>query len=437
MVVENEKINPCTVRLTVEVGQDQVQEAIETAKRYYAKQLRVPGFRPGKAPVTLVDQFIQKDVLLQRAAEYLVPKAYQDALKEAGLEPYGAPAIELTQMDEENPARFIAKVPLEPNVTIGDYTNLAVTQPDKAVNEEEIERELTELRRRNAKQTKVDRGAEDGDLAVLVVAPEGEAPKRFMVIVGQTFPQLDQDLRGMSAGDKKNITVTFPADFEEERWAGKPMDCEIEMVSVSTVELPEPNDAFALEVYGSDMETLRRDIRVRAEALKEASAENAIVDQLWGEVLGRSNVDIPDNMWESVAQQEWKNIEQRAATNETTVEGIAGSNGLTVDQLREHVNENAKTQVKRALLIRDIAKQEGLELTQEDIDDQVKRLARRANISFEAASREIVKQNAMDEMHFRALFKKVTNLLRTNAGLEALEDVSTPESTLEDDEELE
>lgn len=415
MIVENTTLNPCTIQLTVEVGQDRVREALDAATRQFARQLRVPGFRPGKAPAHVVNQFVQKDVLLQRAAEYLIPRAYQEAVKEAELEPYGSPSIELEQMDEESPCRFTAKVPLAPKVELGAYKGLTVQKPDPAATAEEVERQLEQMRMNSSSRVPVDRPAQDGDVAVVDLSPSGEKPKRFMLVVGQAFPQLDQELRGMAASDTKTVTLTYPSDFDESDWAGKPLDTEIRLETLSEVVLPELNDELAV-TYGSEsLVEMREAIRRSIEALKAAKVQEYVVDQLFTQLLENSTVDIPDTMWESVYRERIKEIEAEQAQKKSTLEAFATSQGMTVDQLRDAIKDDAQMQVKRALLIREIAEAEKLLISEAEINEQIERLADRAGVTIEVANREIVKQRGMDEVRFRALFKKVGEVLEENA----------------------
>jgi len=416
-ILEQEQLNPCTVKMTVEVEAEQVQEAVEQARRQIAKQLRVPGFRPGKAPAYFVDQMIPKDDLYRRAAEQLVPQAYKEAVKEAGLEPYGAPSLQLDVFEEGVACRFTAKVGLAPRVQLGEYKGLSAQRPDPTPTDEEVERELTEMRRRRAKQIPLDRPAESGDLAVLdITSLEADETKRFMVIVGQTFGQLDQLLVGMSPGDQKSASLTFPNDFEEgSNWAGKMMDCSVRVESLSKVEMPAADDDFAKAMKRESIQAFREEIRGTIAAIKGAMADEQVTEQLFNRLLENSTVEIPDSMWESVYQERIAEIEQEQARNNSSFEALAAAEGISVDELRARVAADAQMQVKRALLIRDIAEAEQIELTQEDLDFQIQRLADRARVSFDVARREIQKQNGMDEVRFRALFRKVADLLKEHA----------------------
>ncbi|GMV37396.1 MAG: trigger factor [Fimbriimonadales bacterium] len=416
-ILEQEQLNPCTVKMTVEVEADRVQEAVQQARRQIAKQLRVPGFRPGKAPAYFVDQMVPKDDLYRRAAEQLVPQAYREAVEEAGLEPYGAPSLQLDVFEEGVACRFTAKVGLAPKVQLGEYKGLSAQRPDPTPTDEEVERELAEMRRRRAKQIPLDRPAESGDLAVLdITSLENEETKRFMVIVGQTFGQLDQLLVGMRPGEEKSASLTFPNDFEEgANWAGKLMDCTVRMESLSKVEMPAADDEFAKAMKRESIEALRAEIRGTIGAIKEAMADEQVTEQLFTRLLENSTVEIPDSMWESVYQERIAEIEQEQARNNSSFEALAAAEGISVEELRARVAADAQMQVKRALLIRDIAEAEQIELTQEDLDYQIRRLADRARVSFEVARREIQKQDGMDEVRFRALFRKVADLLKEHA----------------------
>jgi trigger factor len=418
MNVEKEQLNACTVKLTIEVDPAEVQEAIGIVKRQIAKGMRVPGFRPGKAPAALVEQFIEKDTLFQRVGEHLVQRTYPEAIKQEGLEPYGGPAVELQQLDEENPFIYTAKVPLPPQVTLGEYKGLAAERPDPTPTDEEIDGEIAELRRRRAKQTPVERPAQEGDLAVVTVKPEeAENGKRFMVIVGQTFPQLDQELMGMSAGETKNALLTFPENFEEADWAGKPFDCAISLASLSSVEVPEFDDEFAKHYNVDTADELRTKISERIHRMKEIFGENEVEESLFKSLVDQSTIEMPDTIWEGVYRDEWRSLERQQAKEETTVEAYAANQGLTVEQLREHVKEDAQTQVKRALLIRDIAEQEKFELTEDEIRAQIQRLAERAGVGYEVAQREIARQQGMDEVRFRAMYAKVAAFMKEHANI--------------------
>jgi trigger factor len=421
-ILEQEQLNPCTLKLTIEVEQEEVQKAMQAALRDLARQLRVPGFRPGKAPQHLVEQFVQKDVLLQRTAEILLPKAYRGAVEQLELETYGAPVIELNRLDEESTCEFTAKVPLPPKVELADYKGLTVERPDPNPTSEEVERELLEMRKRKAKRVKVERPAQRGDMAIVGLTPaDQEAGKRFMVVVGQTFTQLDQELAGMPPGETKTASITFPENFEEAEWAGRPMDVRIELSELATVEVPELDDELARQSGFGDQEALKSAVRERIGAAKQVYSDDAVIDQLFNRLIGDSTIEIPDTMWESLAADRIDEIEADQARRNSTIEALATAQGLTVEQLKDAVREDARMQVKRLLVVRDIAKREGLELSQQEINDQIQRHADRTGVSFDAAKREIERRDGMDEIGFRAMFRKVAALLRDHASIVTVE----------------
>lgn len=424
MQVVTEELNPCTLLLKVTCSEEQVREGFDRAYKKAAKRLRIPGFRPGAAPKNVVKQYANPEYIQELARQEIVSSTYRAVLKEKGIEPYGAPRVEELTLDEETGhCQFQVKVPLPPKVELGDIEGLEVKKPKVEVTDEEVEAQIEELRKKRAKPKQVqERGAELGDYAIVNIKPEEEEEGRtFMTVVGQTFPQLDQALLGMSTDDIKQVDLTFPESFQEKDWAGKTLRCQIQIRSLTAPELPELTDEFAQQLQAQSVDELREKVRERIKAAKEAFYTSYVQEQLLDQLLQRSKVFAPDNMWESVAEQRIEQIAEDASRAGKTLEDVARENNLTLEELIERIREAAKEEVHRTLLVSEVFKKLDMKLTQEDLQTALMQIAHENQISPQDALNILQRTNRMDELRFRAMRQKVLEYLQEHANIQEIE----------------
>ncbi|MCX7798872.1 MAG: trigger factor [Fimbriimonadales bacterium] len=416
MKTVREDLNPCTVQLTVTCEPEEVEAGFERAYRKLSKKIKVPGFRPGKAPRDVVRGLIPKDDLYNEAAETIVRAHFGKAIEAEGLSPYSAPAVELRKLNEEqSECEFILKVPLEPKVELGDYKSLSARRPPIAVSEEDIDRQLETLRQRRATREPVEgRGAEDGDVAVVNIKPtqaEGDG-RTFAVVVGQTFPELDEAVRGMATDGVKVCGLTFPANFQESDWAGQTLECQLTMRSLTHPKLPELDDAFAQSLDKENLEQLREDLRQQIAKAKEEFYNSYVNEQLLEMLRERSQIEVPDTMWEQVANQRLREIAEEQAKQGRTLEQYAAQQNMTLESLVEAQRNEAKLHVIRALMVRRIFEAEGLKLTNEDLNLELLRMSQEYGMRPEDLLKALRQANALNELQFRAVFEKVMQYLR-------------------------
>ena len=421
MQVESHEINPCTVELTVRCAPEQVRTGYEKAYRRAAKRVKVPGFRPGTAPKAILRNYVNADAVKDFAAQEIVSDAYQQAVKDQQLTPQSGPKIELIKLEEESgECEFKAKVPLEPKIELGDYNGLEAIQPGAEVTDQELEDQIQSLRERRATRKKVEnRGAESGDLGVISIEPVGEEGKgaSFMSVVGQTFPQLDQLLMGMKAEDAKLEDLTFPQDFQEKEWAGKPLKCQVTLRSLSAPELPELTEDFAKQFKTESVEELKARVRDEMSKAKKNWVQDYVNEQLLEELLKKSTIHVADNLWENIADQRMREIAEDAAKEGKTLQSVAETANMTVDQLRERFRHEALLQVKRAVAIKEIFKKEDMKLSKEEIGAQIEQLAHESGLSPQEAFRALKQSGNLGEVEFRAMFDRVLSLLREKGKL--------------------
>ena len=417
--VTSEELNPCTLLLTVECSTDQVRAGFDKAYKQAAKRIKIPGFRPGSAPRNVVKQYADPQWVNEVARDEIVKIAYNEAIHSKDLKPHGTPRVEVTKFDEESSeCVFKAKVPLAPKVTLGDYSALEAERPTNEVADAEVERYIETLREDKAKRAAVeDRGAHFGDFAVVNIKVEGEEGdgKTFWTEVGETFPQLDQALTGMKLDDFKQVDLTFPDNFQEKDWAGKPMKCQVRLRSLSALEMPELSDEFAQQFNSEDLADLKSKVKERMLVVKLQMSQNYVDEQLVDALMKTSVVISPDPMWEQVAEQRLREIATEAAQNNKSLEDVAQANNMTIEGLIEQLRDEAKSEVQRALLITEIFQKEGMKLEREEVTAEIIDLARENGISPDEAMAALKKAGNMEEIQFRAMRKKVLTLLNSTA----------------------
>jgi trigger factor len=421
MQVTREELNPCTIKLTVVCDPDEVKKGYETAFKHMSKSLKLPGFRPGKAPRSLVEPMVSAQEWNELAAEEIVNRTYGKAVENEGLlvDRTTPPHIVVESISrEESKVEFTAKVPLPPKVEMGDYKGLPVEQPSADVTDEEVEFEIDGLRKRGStRETVTDRGVEEGDVAVLNIKQEDEtgAGRNFMTIAGKTFPGLDEAVQGMHVEEMKTLELTFPDNFQEKDWSNKTMTVQVTLSSISAVRMPEIDDAFAQSLRSENVEDLKNRVRESIGRAKQLMVRQIAFERLLTELMARSEVSVSDNMWENLAERRLREYADEQAAQNKSLEDYAQEQGMTVEQLSEAWRSKAKLEVERALLIQEVYRREGMDINNQDLQQELLVMAQEFNTPPKELLEELQKNNAIDELHFRALSRKVGDFLLSNA----------------------
>jgi trigger factor len=419
MEITREELNPCTIQLKVTVEKDHVRAGFEKAFKRLTKNIKVPGFRPGHVPKKMLEGMVPNESLYEAAADLIVRDAFKQALEQEKLSPHSQPSVEITALNhEEELCEFSAKIPLAPKVELSDYKGLSATQPPLEVTDEEVDYQIDELRRHKSERRQVsDRGIQEGDVAVVNVKVEGEEGdgRNFMTIAGKTFPQLDQALMGMKADEIKSLDLTFPETFQEKDWAGKPYKAQVSVRSISAVELPELDDEFAQSLDTQNVDELKSRMTEAIKAAKATMAQDYVNEQLLEAILQKSTIHVPDTMWEQVASRRLNDLAAEQAQKGKNMEDYAKENGMSIQELVDAWQAEAKLHVQRAVVVQEIFEREKLQLTNNDLNNELVSMAREYNTDPKELLTALQKQNALQELQFRAVFRKVTDFIRENA----------------------
>ena len=430
MQVTREDLNPCTVKLTVVLDPEEVQQGYDTAFRQLTKKIKLPGFRPGKAPRAMLEGVLPSQDWNEAAAEEIVRKAYAKAVEQENLQVdrTTSPQVSLDSLDQaEKKAEFTAKVPLPPKVELGDYKNLPIVQPPTEVTDEEIDYQIAELQKGRTSREKVaDRGATDGDVAVLnLQAEEGEA-KSFVSVVGQSFPALDDAVRGMNVEEMKNVELAFPAEFQVKEWQGQTHTVKLTVNSLSAVSTPALDDSFAQSLQLENLDALRNRLRENIGRAKQQMVRQVLFEGLLEALLERSQVDVSDNMWEALADRRLRETAEEQQRQGKSLEEYAKDNGMSVEALVEAWKERAKLEVQRALLIQTVYTAENMQVGNNELNQELVAMAQEYGVEPMEMVQTLQQNNALDELQFRALSRKVSDYLLAHADVT----IGTPQAAV-------
>ncbi len=428
MSVQVEKLEKNMVKLTVEVPAENVEKAIQSAYLKTRKSINLPGFRKGKAPRQLIEKMYGKEVFYNDAIDELLPKAYGDAADECGEELVSRPKIDIVQMESGKPFIFHAEVAVKPGVELGTYKGVSVEKTPIEVADEAIEAELLKEREANARNITVDdRAVQKGDMISLDfdgsvdgVPFEGGKSENYDLTVGSGsfIPGFEDQLIGAEIGKDLDVNVTFPEEYHAKELAGKAAVFKCRVNSIRVKELPEVDDEFAQEV--SEFETLdeyKADIRERLLKEKEEDARKIKEDAVIQKIIEDAKMEIPDAMVEFQTEQLMDDFAQRMQAQGLSLQQYFQFSGMTEEQYRAQMKPRALQNIQSRLVLEAVAKAENLEVTQEDVDAEIQRMANLYKMEVERV-RELFGEYQLEEMKKDLAIQKAIDLVR-DAAVEA------------------
>ena len=369
------------VKVSVEVDDAELEEAVDAAFRKIAREVRIPGFRPGKAPRRVLEARLGKGIARGQAIEDGVPEWYSAAVLEHEVDVIANPEIELADGSDEGPVAFDATVEVRPVITVSGYEALEVTIESPVPTDDQIDERLEQLRGAYAELATAERPAQDDDVAVIDIAGtlDGEpAPGltaddySYTVGSGGIVAEVDEQLRGASAGDVLEFSAAHPVQEDAE------LSFRIEVKEVKEKVLPELDDAFAEEASEfSTLAELRDDLVARATATRKAQAQMALRERT-GEALAELVLDdVPEALVSSEMQERLQDLAMRLQAQGMELETWLAMQGRQPDEFIEELRGTALTSAKVDLALRAVAEAEGLEVTDEDLEEEYAGLAER------------------------------------------------------------
>ena len=386
MSVQVEKLENNMAKLTIEVSAEDLEKAIEAAYQKEKNKISIPGFRKGKVPRAMVEKMYGTGIFYEDAANTLMQANYPAAVEESGIDIVSRPVVDIVQIEKGKPFIFTAEVAVRPEVTLGKYMGVTVTKIDTTVSDEELEAALEKERNNNSRTISVtDRPVAVGDTAVIdfegfvdgVAFEGGKGENHSLEIGSHSFIDTFEDqLVGKNVGDDVDVNVTFPEEYHAPDLAGKPALFKVKINEIKAKELPELDDEFAQDV--SEFDTLaeyKEDLKKRLTEQKENEAKRTKEDEAIKKIIEKSKMDIPEAMIDTQCETMIEEFAQRIAQSGLTMEQYLQFSGMTIDKLKDQVRPEATTRIQSSLVLEQIAKDENIEVSDEDVDAEIEKMA--------------------------------------------------------------
>ena len=379
-----EKQEKSAVQLVIEIGGEEFEAAVQKAYLKQRNKINVPGFRKGKAPRKIIEGMFGSGVFYEDAINELYPKAYAEAVEQEKLDVVSWPNVEVVEAGKDG-LTFKATVTVRPEVKLGEYKGLTAEKEEVKITDEDIDNELKPYINRASRMVTVEREAQNGDTVVIdfegfkdgVPFDGGKAEGHSLELGSGAFiPGFEDQLVGTKAGDEKDVNVTFPEEYHAEELAGKPVVFKVKVHEVKEKRLPTIDDEFAKDVSEFDtLEAFRKDLADKLTQRREAQAKRAFEAAIMEQVMDNMEVEIPDAMVAYETDQMVEDMARRVQAQGIPFEQYMAMTGMTIDIVRSQAAAAAMERVRRDLALGAVVAAENIEISDEDLEAEYKRLA--------------------------------------------------------------
>lgn len=415
----------CRRELELEIPVEEVSKSSEKVAKEFAKVARVPGFRPGKAPISLIKRRFAEEIKSE-VLQNLVPETVEKAVADQKLSPISQPQVDKLEFNEGQPVKFRASFDVLPEFTLAGYKNLEIEMPEMTIIDEDVTKALAETQQRAAAFAPVEGRAVENDDFVQVKlhgTPEGGGEplqaESVLCHVGaeETMEPFNENLRGANVGDHKDFDVNYPADYPDAKLAGKLFHYSVDVLGIKTKKLPELNDDFAKDVSdATTLDELKTKIRESLEHEKNHRQKDLQREKVIGELIKLHDFPVPESLVEHQMDVRLERVVRSLAQ-----QGV-DPRAVNVDwvSLRHRQEERAKEDVKAELVIDRIATEEKIEVTDEELDHEIAHMASHSGESAEAVRARLTKQEALDRMKAKLRSDKTIDWLAQNASVKTV-----------------
>ena len=407
MTVKNcEKLEKSQVALTIEVGADEFEAAVEKAYQKMRRKINLPGFRPGKAPRKMIERMYGAEVFFEEAINIAFPDAYTAAVEQEKLQVVGYPTVEMEGDVTKDGFTFKATAPVYPEVTLGEYKGLKAEKPEVKVLAADVDERLKQLADRNTRLVSVEREAKSGDTAVIDFEgfldgkpfEGGKGENHNLELGSGSFvPGFEDQVIGMKAGEEKDINITFPEDYHKDL-AGKAVVFKVKVHEVKEKEVPAMDDEFAKDVSEFDtLKELKADLKKKITEERQKDADRVFEENLMNQVAENITADVPDAMVESQAHQYLENFKAQIS-RQFSYEDYKKMTGMDDAKLLEDAKEPALRQVRMDLAMAAIIKAENIEVSDEEVEAEYQKMAEQFGMDADTVKKYLPQEQVRDQL---------------------------------------
>ncbi|MBN2241834.1 MAG: trigger factor [Acidobacteria bacterium] len=407
MTVEIKEVNSCKRDLEVELPQTELDQEIKELSREYARKAKVPGFRPGKVPLSVIQQRYGKEIR-QEATQNVIERSWKQAIEEHRLQPLAQPAIKDIDSKPDSPLRFTLSFEVVPDLEVKDYKEVPLTQAQARVTDEKVDQAVETYREQQAQFTPLDEG-EAADGHILTVTADGEFDngrepihqEDITLVLGhpQTHEEFTKNLLGVKQGETRTFEVEYPQDYHQKQFAGNKVRWTVLAKEIKEKQLAELNDDFAKDIGYESLEAFREKVRKDLITQANQNAEKEAREALLKSILQRHTVDVPDCMVQDEVESYVNRMAARLAMQGVDIQKASIDWKKVVDEERPRAEES----VRRSILLNAVARQENIEISDEEINSELQKVAEGTNKSAAALRAQLEKEGRLEgfKQHLR------------------------------------
>ena len=437
MNVTKDSVTPTEVTLTISMDAEDEEPFLNRSYRRVASRVRIPGFRPGKAPRSVIENHLGRDALVHEALEFMIPESLDKVLKDEDIQAFIEPQLEMIEMA---PVSFKAVVALEPIVDLGEFHSIHLEREEVEVTEEQIAHVLEDLRFESAPWEPVERPVAFGDLVTInvkgTIGGEQTIDDQGMDFIPQQdnnlpLPGFSIYLEGMTEGQSKEFTLTVPDDYPQQDYAGKECRFNVEALSVKEKNLPELDDEFAKGVQEGfeSLDALSAHIRQRLREEAEAAETRRLEQSSLEEIKKLAKIDASELVYQRELDIMYEERERSLRNQRIDMELYLSYLGQTEEELREQMKPQAEDRLNTFLLLRKLADVEKIDISAEDVDAEISNLISSAGGESEAAMKQALStENARESIRTSLMNRKIMARLVEIVQGEASANPATEES---------
>ena len=425
MSVKVEKLEKNMAKLTIEVGADEVEKALQESYQKQKNQIVVPGFRKGKVPRAMIEKMYGPEIFYQDAINIMIPDAYDKAVDECGEDIVSSPEIDVVSIKKGEPFVFTAEVALKPPVELGKYKGVSVDKVDITVSDEDVDKAIEKERENNARNIEVtDRPVKDKDSIILDfegfvdgVAFEGGKGEDHPLTIGSGafIPGFEDQLIGAKIGEECEVKAKFPDDYQAKELASKDAVFKCTVKQIKEKELPALDDEFASEVSEFDtLEEYKADVRKNLEVAREKEAKEEKESKVIEAIVNDAKMDSPEAMITTQQNQMVDEFAQRMTMQGLSMEQYYQFTGASHDRLLEQVRPQAEQRIKARLVLEAIAKAENITATDEEVEEELKTIAEAYQLEVDKV-KESMPEKSLEGIREDIVVKKAAEFAVNNA----------------------